>query len=127
MSDRVWLDGLKPGDEVMTETRLRSDRWARTRDDATVVVRRTPKRIVVRNPWSHNEADEWAVNAQDGTLVGGTRSGSIRPITDADRERKERAELIQAIRRWAAEDLVNRPKEISTAKLRAVAAAIDAA
>ena len=123
-TDKAWLDGLKPGDQVMTQTCSRDDRWARTREDTTVVVRRTPKRIILRYPW--NDTDEWVVTAQDGTLIDGKRSGSIRPITDADRESKERAELIQVIRRWSAEDLVDRQKEVSTAKLRAVAAAIDA-
>ena len=122
--DKTWLDGLKPGDEVMTESQSRS-RWSRLNEARTVVLRRTPKRIVVRYPW--NDQSEWTVNAANGEIIGGSYRGSIRPITDADREREERAGLIRVIRRWADETLAGEAKDVSTAKLRAVAAVIDAA
>lgn len=121
-----WLAGLKPGDEVMSESCLRSGYWPRFSKARTTVLRRTPKRIVIRCPWSDagRARSEWTINVEDGTIIGGSYRGEIRPITDADREREERADLLRKIRWWADETLAN--EDVSTAKLRAVAAAIDA-
>ena len=119
-ADTAWLDSLKPGDQVMVESRLRES-FSQFHESRAVVRRRTPKRIVIGSPWS--DAVEWTIDGGDGHLVGGRYRGEIRPISAADREREAREKLKRKIDTWH-DALTRDPSKVSTATLRAVANAI---
>jgi len=113
---KAWLDGLKPGDEVIAEV---FGSW-RHHDTVQTVARRSAAMILLA-PRGASDKDT-RIRAEDGKILGG--SGRIRPITDADREAFERAALVSKICRWT-ECVSREPRKASIDTLRAVAAALD--
>jgi hypothetical protein len=100
MSDRAWLDGLKPGDEVAVDVGGGMGcRWHLVR-----VTRRTPTLIVCAYPGS---AREDRYRAESGMALTRDRWNRrhLVPLTDEIRAALQRASDLAAVRYATWEDL----------------------